>query len=326
MSTAHVPARLIPESRALTAAQFQGLADVPPELEWFANLPNEKTRRAYQLDITDFSAFVGIDRPEEFRLITRAHVIAWRKDVERRQLSPSTIRRKLSALSPLFEYLCERNAVTHNPVKGVKQPKANNNEGTTPALSDAQARELLKAPPADTLKGLRDRAMLATLLFHGIRQEELCKMRVRDYQRREGILHFRIEGKGDKVRFIPVATEAQRLIHDYLKASAHGEDLEGPLFRPVKNNTTGELCKPLNPKSVYDELVQHYGKVVGITVDVHGFCVHSLRATAATNALAHNADIAKVQEWLGHANVSTTRIYDKRRSRPEESPTFKVEY
>ena len=60
--------------------------------------------------------------------------------------------------------------------------------------------------------------------------------------------------------------------------------------------------------------------------DVHGFCVHALRATAATNALAHNADIAKVQEWLGHANIATTRLYDRRQSRPEESPTFKVEY
>ena len=47
---------------------------------------------------------------------------------------------------------------------------------------------------------------------------------------------------------------------------------------------------------------------------------------AATNALAHNADIAKVQEWLGHANIATTRLYDRRQSRPEESPTFKVEY
>jgi site-specific recombinase XerD len=130
----------------------------------------------------------------------------------------------------------------------------------------------------------------------------------------------------EKVRFIPVATEAQRLLHEYLKASEHEEDLEGPLFRPVKNNTTGELRKPLNPKSVYAEVVKYYGKQIGITVDVHGFCVHSLRAIAATNALAHHADIAKVQEWLGHANVSTTRIYDKRRSRPEESPTFKVEY
>jgi integrase/recombinase XerD len=63
-----------------------------------------------------------------------------------------------------------------------------------------------------------------------------------------------------------------------------------------------------------------------ITSSVHGFCVHALRATAATNALAHNADIAKVQEWLGHANIATTRLYDRRQSRPEESPTFKVEY
>jgi hypothetical protein len=105
MSTTHVPARLIPESRALAAGQFQGLSDVPPELEWLANIPNEKTRRAYQLDITDFSAFVGIQRPEEFRLITRAHVIAWRKDFKRRRLAPSTVRRKLSALSSLW--LCQ---------------------------------------------------------------------------------------------------------------------------------------------------------------------------------------------------------------------------
>jgi site-specific recombinase XerD len=51
-----------------------------------------------------------------------------------------------------------------------------------------------------------------------------------------------------------------------------------------------------------------------------------LRATAATNALDRGADIAKVQEWLGHANISTTRVYDHRRTRPEDSPTFKVAY
>jgi site-specific recombinase XerD len=56
------------------------------------------------------------------------------------------------------------------------------------------------------------------------------------------------------------------------------------------------------------------------------FGVHALRATAATNALAHGADIAKVQEWLGHADISTTRLYDKRGSRPEDSSTFKVCY
>jgi integrase/recombinase XerD len=53
---------------------------------------------------------------------------------------------------------------------------------------------------------------------------------------------------------------------------------------------------------------------------------HALRATAATSALDHQADIATGQEWLAHANISTTRIYDHRRTRPEDSPTFKVAY
>jgi site-specific recombinase XerD len=67
-----------------------------------------------------------------------------------------------------------------------------------------------------------------------------------------------------------------------------------------------------------------YAKSAGI--DVAGSGVHGLRATAATNALEHEADIAKVQIWLGHANISITRIYDRRQNRPEDSPTFRVKY
>jgi integrase/recombinase XerD len=317
MPETRMPARLTPASRAL--------AEVPPEREWVQHLPNVKTRAAYTLDIHDFMRFIGIARPEDFRLVTRAHVIAWRDDCTRRALAPATVCRKLSALSSLYQYLCEKNAVPLNPVKGVPRPKANTNEGTTPALSDEQARALLNAPPEHTLKGLRDRAILSVLLFHGIRRAELCTLTVRDYQRREGLMHFRIKGRGDKVRFLPVAMHSQRLLHEYLEAAGHQEDVEGPLFRAVSHNTR-QHRKALSPTAVYQEVVKRYGRAVGITVDVHGFCVHSLRATAATNALAHHADLAKVQEWLGHANVSTTRMYDKRRSRPEESPTFKVAY
>ena len=132
--------------------------------------------------------------------------------------------------------------MVHNPVKGVKRPKVlNANEGLTPALSDEQARMLLDAPPATTLKGKRDRAILATLLYHGLRREELCTLRVRDLQQREGVLHFRVHGKGDKVRYVPVGLKAQRLITAYLDTARHKEDLDGALFRPVKNNTTKTL-------------------------------------------------------------------------------------
>jgi hypothetical protein len=68
--------------------------------------------------------------------------------------------------------------VSHNPVRGVKRPKADNNEGKTPVLGNGQARTLLEAPPSSTLKGKRDRAILATFLHHGLRCEELCGLRV----------------------------------------------------------------------------------------------------------------------------------------------------
>src|SRR5260370_22368781 len=97
--------------RALTPAQYGDLADVPPELEWLANITNPKTRRAYKIDVSEFSAFAGLRGPAELRTVTRAHVIAWRKDLESRGLSPASIRRKLSALSSLFDYLCEQRRV-----------------------------------------------------------------------------------------------------------------------------------------------------------------------------------------------------------------------
>ena len=125
--------------RLLTAAQFQRLADVPPEIEWFANLGNKSTRRAYENALQDFMQFAGIKRPEEFRDVTRAHVIAWRDALLQRALRGMTIRHRLVALSSLFEHLCEKNAVTHNPVKGVKRPLVETYEGKTPALGDHQA-------------------------------------------------------------------------------------------------------------------------------------------------------------------------------------------
>ncbi|MEP6934467.1 MAG: site-specific integrase, partial [Nitrospirota bacterium] len=202
----------------LTAEHFQKLSAVPPEVEWLANITNEKTRRAYKNDVSEFSVLMGLKSPAELRTVNRAHVIAWRAQLEARELSAPTIRRKLSALSSLFDYLCERNAVAGNPVDGVKRPLANGNEGSTPPLSDAQA---------------------------------------------------------------------QRLIEQFLLLAGHGEDLNGPIFRPVSDNRTGELARALNPNSIYRNIVRKYGQETGLNIEVNGLCVHSMRATAATNALSH---------------------------------------
>jgi len=150
--------------------------------------------------------------------VSRAHVIAWRKSLEKRESGGATIRRKLAALSSLFEYLCEQNAVTHNPVKGVQRPQVETYEGKTPAIGDHQARELLNAPNAGTLKGKRDRAMLSALLYHGLRREELCRLKVRDIAERRGVAHLRIHGKGGKLRYLPLHPGTAELILEYVEA------------------------------------------------------------------------------------------------------------
>lgn len=308
--------------RRLTAAQFQGLAEVPAAATWFANLDNPRTRRAYQGDIQDFCGFLGIQSPEQFRVVTRAHVLAWRGQLEQRGLSGATIRRKLAALASLFDHLLDSNAIAGgNPVHGVKRPKIETNEGKTPALGDHQAKALLDAPDPASLQGLRDRAVLAVLLYHGLRREEAARLSVQDMQERRGIKHLRIHGKGGKLRYLPMHPVALERIHAYLEASGHHqEQAAAPLFMPLRGKATGA---GLSADGIY-ALVGRYAKAAGI--EVAGLGVHGLRATAATNALEHEADIAKVQQWLGHANISTTKIYDRRNSRPEDSPTFKVRY
>ena len=114
-----------------------------------------------------------------------------------------------------------------------------------------------------------------------------------------------------------------RLVEEYLDAAGHRTEADFPLFRSVAANA-GNPKQRLNPGSVYRNVVMHYCKRLGIAAE--GLGPHALRATSATNALSNGSDIAEVQEWLGHSSISTTRLYDKRKMRVEDSPTFKVRF
>jgi len=164
----------------------------------------------------------------------------------------------------------------------------------------------------------------AVFLYHGPRRAEVSALRVGDLADRRGIPHFTFHGKGDKIRYLPAHPLAVAKVQDYLKAAGHAEDLEGPLFRPVRNRTSPQGGRAALTTDSLWRIVCWYAAEAGIKVD--GFGPHSLRATSATNALEHGADIAAVSEWLGHASITTTRLYDKRVVRVENSPTFRVSY
>lgn len=322
-----LPARRsnLPAPRALTPAEYAILGDIPPETEWFANIANPRTQRAYRGDLSDFMAFLGINGPESLRTVARAHVLAWRKDLEAREMAPATIRRKMAALSSLFAFLCEIDAVAINPVDGAKRPRAEQSEGKTPALSDSQAKRLLQAPPPDTTAGRRDRAILATLLFGGLRRAELAALRMKDLHQREGFLHLAVAGKGGRLRFIPVSPVAAAALDDYLADAGHRNDPAAFIFQPTRKHPAGYRGAGLNPNTIY-RIVRARAAQAGLTTEVRGLCTHSMRATAATNALHRGAGLARVQDWLGHQNVTTTRLYDRRRTKAKDSPSFKVSY
>lgn len=292
---------------------------------WLTNALSTASRQARRQDIEAFIAHTGIKSIEDFKTIDRADIIDWRDSLlgtkEKPRYSIRTVKRQMATISKFFEHLCDEKVLQTNVVQGVERPKLNTSEGATAIISDRQAKDLLEAPDPGTLRGKRDRAILATFLFHALRRSELCNLKVKDVQEREGIKQFRILGKGSKERYIPVHPVAISRITEYLNAAGHGKDKEAALFKPLSNNAAGRR-QGLSPNAVY-ELVIFYGRRVGIN---ENFSTHSLRATAATNALNNKEDIRKVQQWLGHAAVQTTAMYDKRENRPEDSPTFRVRY
>ena len=210
--TDQLPAQIAPTDRLLTAAEFHRLADVPPEVEWFANLSNPSTRRAYENAIRDFMRFTGIVRPEEFRTVTRAHVIAWRDDLARRGLGGSTIRHRLASLVVAVRIsLRERtpSPTTRSKASSGRRPKAAKARRRRSATT--RRASCSTAPGDDTIKSKRDRAILSTLLFHALRREELCKLKVKDFRHaRRGVPHLKVSGKGEQDAVSAAASRHQR--------------------------------------------------------------------------------------------------------------------
>jgi site-specific recombinase XerD len=133
------------------------LADIPEEEIWLAKQKSARTRRAYRLDVRHFMATLGITSSDELRQVDHRAVIAWERAMrEAEHAAPSTIRRRLSALSSLFKHLVRHGHAAKNPVTEIERPAINRDEGTTLAFSKADARKLLDLPKIETEDGGAD--------------------------------------------------------------------------------------------------------------------------------------------------------------------------
>jgi site-specific recombinase XerD len=244
------------------------------------------------------------------------------------EAKPRTIRRRLSALSSLFAHLIAHRAADENPVRDIKRPKVNRRQGTTRAFSPKEARKVLDVPKPDTLRGLRDRAILSIGFQAGLRRSEIASLLVKDFHTNVGYKSLHLIRKGGEDLSLALNPQTVQRIEDYLAAAGHGGDLEGPLFRPVapkkerSRTRRRELRRHLQPE-VIDRILRKHAAIAELDT---GYTAHSMRATFITTALDKGASLEDVQRDVGHADPSTTKLYDRRGYNPEKSAAFFATY
>ena len=306
------------------ATKLQALAAIPEEEVWLASQKSARTRRAYRQDVAQFVRTLGIASPEQLRQVDHRAVIAWERIMrEQENAAPSTVRRRLAALSSLFKHLVRHGAASRNPVVDVARPAINREEGSTAAFSKAQARRLLDAPPADTLAGLRDRAILSVGLQVGLRRAEIAALKVGDLHQNRGFDALRLTRKGGRRDALAINPQAAARIRAYLAFGGHGAEHDRPLFRPLRGN--GKPHNPagrLDPDTI-DRLVRKYAAGIGLK---RGYSAHSMRATFITTALENGAQLEDVQKAAGHRDPSTTKLYARRGYNPEKAASFFATY
>lgn len=250
-----------------------------------------KTRENYERYLRIFIKKSGVNSPNE---ITEDVVRRFRIELARDNLKKITQTYYVIALRNFLKFLIKRGLKVLSPDL-IELPKISRADIET--LSYEELERLLKAPEGNSLRTLRDRAILETLFSTGLRLSELCNL-TRFIDLKHGEISVR--GKGDKIRVVFLSERAKNAISDYLKKR---EDTEESLF--VSLNKKGKVIGKITPRSV-ERIVDFYAKKAGIPKKVHP---HLLRHSFATDLLINGADLRSVQALLGHSNISTTQIY-----------------
>ncbi len=236
---------------------------------------------------------------------------------------PRTIRRRLSALSSLFAHLVAHHAADANPLRDIRRPRVNRRQGTTHAFSSKEARMILDAPDASSIQGVRDRAILSVGLQAGPRRSEIASLLVKDYHTNGGYKSLHFIRKGGEDLSLAINPQTAQRIEEYLTAVGHGDDRDGPLFRPIRQNQRRrDPRRHLHPQAV-DRILRKYAAALGLD---SGYSAHSMRATFITTALNNGANLEDVQRDVGHADPSTKKLYDRRGHNPEKSASFFATY
>jgi site-specific recombinase XerD len=276
-------------------------------LEFFtARLPNAHTREAYGRAVARFCAWCD-GHGVELTAISAPLVAAYVQGLGH-ELGIASVKQHLAALRHWMDWLTERGVLSVNPAAAVRGPRHVVQEGKTPVLERDQARRLLEVLDGTGLRTLRDRALIAVMLFGFVRVGAVVKMRVRDFDDAGGDAWLVLEEKGGKQRRLPAHHLVRDALRAYVAAAALEPRSKAPLFQSAPRTALGLSGKALSRHDVL-AVVKRRCAGAGLPANI---CNHSFRATGITIHQENGGRIEDAAELAGHASTRTTQLYNRK--------------
>jgi integrase/recombinase XerD len=274
--------------------------------EFFAaNIRNRNTRAAYARALGDFFGWCD-DRGVDLIDIEPITVAAYIEYLGTVYAKP-TVKQHLAAIRMCMDWMVVGQIIPMNPASSVRGPKYTIKRGKTPVLTATEARQLLDSIDCSSVIGLRDRALIATMLFSFARISAVVGMRVDDYYQVGKRSWIRLMEKGGKHHEVPAHHTAEEYLDGYVKAAGHGEMLDAPLFLTAAGKT-GKLT--LSQLSRHDALrmIKRRSDQAGLSRKI---CCHTFRATGITAYLENGGTVENAQAIAAHESPRTTKLYDR---------------
>jgi site-specific recombinase XerD len=276
---------------------------------FYGRIRNEHTRAAYLIAVRRFLSWAA-KRHIELLQITPRDVGQYIDGLRKENTSVATRKQHLAALRHFFDSLVTRHAVILNPALSVRGERYQVVEGKTPEMTVPHARQLLASIKTSNVVGLRDRAIIAILIYTAARAGAVASLRRGSFYFAgdQWMIHF--DEKGGKSREIPVRHDLEKMISEYLApAGLATAQKDTPLFRTVIRKTGVLTEKALHVNDVCRMIKRRLNDAKLPT----RLSPHSFRVTTITDLLEQGVPLEDVQRLVGHSDPRTTRLYDRRK-------------
>ena len=239
------------------------------------------------------------------------NVAAYIEELQREVSAPS-VKQQLAAIRMLCDWLVTGLVMRSNPASSVRGPKHVVKTGKTPVLEGAEWRRLMDAIPQDSVRDLRDRALIAVLTYSFARIGAALQMRVEDVRPQGAGWVVRLHEKGGKQHAMPAHHALAEAVHAYLAAAGIDQDRKGWLFRSGKGRRSDGLSERALRQEDAWAMIGRRAAAAGIATPVG---CHSFRATGITAYLMNGGTLEHAQTMAGHESPRTTKLYDRTQER-----------